>query len=94
MGSGPAGVRASEAIRRRDRAARIVVVSADPYAFYNRILLSKDPSRSSAPRPWRRRGRPPGSRPRAWRGALATVVYWRPIVLEIRYLTDHRCRRF
>ncbi|MGH7565110.1 MAG: NAD(P)/FAD-dependent oxidoreductase [Gemmatimonadota bacterium] len=42
LGSGPAGARASETIRRKDRQARVVVVSADPHPFYNRILLSKD----------------------------------------------------
>ncbi|MGH7551304.1 MAG: NAD(P)/FAD-dependent oxidoreductase [Gemmatimonadota bacterium] len=42
LGSGPAGARASEAIRRKDRQARVVAVSADPHPFYNRILLSKD----------------------------------------------------
>jgi len=41
LGSGPAGTRGSETLRKRDRAARVVVVSADPYPFYNRILLSK-----------------------------------------------------
>ncbi|MCK5438862.1 MAG: FAD-dependent oxidoreductase, partial [Gemmatimonadetes bacterium] len=41
LGSGPAGTRGSETLRKRDRAARVVVVSDDPYPFYNRILLSK-----------------------------------------------------
>jgi NADPH-dependent 2,4-dienoyl-CoA reductase/sulfur reductase-like enzyme len=41
LGSGPAGTRGSETLRKRDRAARVVIVSDDPYPFYNRILLSK-----------------------------------------------------
>jgi NADPH-dependent 2,4-dienoyl-CoA reductase/sulfur reductase-like enzyme len=41
LGSGPAGTRGSETLRKCDREARVVVVSADPYPFYNRILLSK-----------------------------------------------------
>jgi NADPH-dependent 2,4-dienoyl-CoA reductase/sulfur reductase-like enzyme len=41
LGSGPAGTRGSETLRKRDREARVVVVSDDPYPFYNRILLSK-----------------------------------------------------
>jgi NADPH-dependent 2,4-dienoyl-CoA reductase/sulfur reductase-like enzyme len=41
LGSGPAGTRGSETLRKRDRKARVVVVSDDPYPFYNRILLSK-----------------------------------------------------
>ncbi len=41
LGSGPAGTRGSETLRKRDREARVVVVSDDRYPFYNRILLSK-----------------------------------------------------
>lgn len=41
VGAGPAGTRAAETIRRRDPDGRVVVISADPYPFYNRILLSK-----------------------------------------------------
>lgn len=41
LGSGPAGTRGSETLRKRDREARVVIVSDDPYPFYNRILLSK-----------------------------------------------------
>lgn len=42
VGAGPAGTRAAETIRRRDPDGRIVVVSAEPWPFYNRILLSKE----------------------------------------------------
>jgi len=42
LGSGPAGARAAETLRKADRDARIVVVSADSRPFYNRILLSKE----------------------------------------------------
>jgi len=42
LGSGPAGARAAETLRKTDRDARIVVASADPRPFYNRILLSKE----------------------------------------------------
>ncbi|MBA3583740.1 MAG: FAD-dependent oxidoreductase, partial [Gemmatimonadetes bacterium] len=41
IGSGAAGTRAAETLRRRDRDARIVVVAEDPHPFYNRTLLSK-----------------------------------------------------
>lgn len=41
LGSGPAGTRGSETLRKRDREARVVLVSDDAYPFYNRILLSK-----------------------------------------------------
>ncbi|MBW3661315.1 MAG: FAD-dependent oxidoreductase [Gemmatimonadetes bacterium] len=41
VGAGPAGTRAAETIRRADPDGRVVVVSADPRPFYNRILLSK-----------------------------------------------------
>lgn len=41
VGGGPAGARAAEAIRKRDRDAPVVVLSADPHPLYNRILLSK-----------------------------------------------------
>lgn len=41
LGSGPAGTRGSETLRKRDREARVVLVSDDSYPFYNRILLSK-----------------------------------------------------
>ncbi|CAN5132224.1 hypothetical protein BH18GEM1_BH18GEM1_21670 [soil metagenome] len=42
IGSGAAGTRAAETLRRRDRDARIVVVAEDPHPFYNRTLLSKE----------------------------------------------------
>jgi NADPH-dependent 2,4-dienoyl-CoA reductase/sulfur reductase-like enzyme len=42
IGSGPAGARAAETLRARDRNARILVLSEDSHPFYNRILLSKD----------------------------------------------------
>jgi NADPH-dependent 2,4-dienoyl-CoA reductase/sulfur reductase-like enzyme len=42
VGAGPAGTRAAESARRRERDARIVVLSEDRHPFYNRILLSKE----------------------------------------------------
>ncbi len=41
VGAGPAGTRAARTIRSADPDGRVAVVSADPYPFYNRILLSK-----------------------------------------------------
>lgn len=42
LGAGPAGCRAAQAIRRRDRAGRVVLITEEPVAFTNRILLSKE----------------------------------------------------
>lgn len=42
IGSGPAGTRASETFRKRDRDAQVVVVGEESYPFYNRIPLSKE----------------------------------------------------
>ena len=41
LGAGPAGCRAAQAIRRRDR-HRVVLVTEEPVPFTNRILLSKE----------------------------------------------------
>ena len=42
LGAGPAGSRAAQAIRRRDRRGRVVLVTEEPAPFTNRILLSKE----------------------------------------------------
>lgn len=42
LGAGPAGSRAAQAIRKRDPRSRIVLVTAEPHPFPNRILLSKE----------------------------------------------------
>lgn len=42
LGAGPAGCRAAQAIRRRDRVGRVVLVTEEPAPFTNRILLSKE----------------------------------------------------
>ena len=42
LGAGPAGCRAAQAIRRRDRLGRVVLVTEEPAPFTNRILLSKE----------------------------------------------------
>lgn len=51
LGAGPAGTRAAETLRRADPDGRVVVVSADPHPFYNRILLSKAFLKSDAVEP-------------------------------------------
>ena len=42
LGAGPAGSRAAQAIRKRDPRSRIVLVTAEPHPFPNRIVLSKE----------------------------------------------------
>jgi NTE family protein len=42
LGAGPAGCRAAQTIRRRDRIGRVVLVTEEPAPFTNRILLSKE----------------------------------------------------
>lgn len=42
VGAGPAGCRAAQSIRRRDRQARVILVTEEPAPFTNRILLSKE----------------------------------------------------
>lgn len=42
LGAGPAGCRAAQAIRRRDRRGRVVLLTEEPVPFTNRILLSKE----------------------------------------------------
>ncbi|HEU4464815.1 MAG TPA: FAD-dependent oxidoreductase, partial [Gemmatimonadota bacterium] len=42
LGAGPAGCRAAQAIRRRDRTGRVVLITEEAVAFTNRILLSKE----------------------------------------------------
>ena len=42
LGAGPAGCRAAQAIRRRDRRGRVVLVTEEPAPFANRIVLSKE----------------------------------------------------
>jgi NTE family protein len=42
LGAGPAGCRAAQAIRRRDRRSRVVLLTEEPVPFTNRILLSKE----------------------------------------------------
>jgi len=42
LGAGPAGCRAAQAIRRRDRQGTIALVTEEPVPFTNRILLSKE----------------------------------------------------
>ncbi|HJR54672.1 MAG TPA: FAD/NAD(P)-binding oxidoreductase [Gemmatimonadota bacterium] len=42
LGAGPAGCRAAQAIRRRDRLGRVLLVTEEPAPFTNRILLSKE----------------------------------------------------
>jgi NADPH-dependent 2,4-dienoyl-CoA reductase/sulfur reductase-like enzyme len=42
LGAGPAGCRAAQAIRRRDRHGRVILVTEEPAPFTNRILLSKE----------------------------------------------------
>ena len=41
LGAGPAGCRAAQTIRRRDRQARVILLTEEPVPFTNRILLSK-----------------------------------------------------
>jgi NADPH-dependent 2,4-dienoyl-CoA reductase/sulfur reductase-like enzyme len=42
LGAGPAGCRAAQAIRRRDRTGRVVVLTDESAPFTNRIVLSKE----------------------------------------------------
>lgn len=42
LGAGPAGCRAAQAIRRRDRTGRVVVLTDESAPFTNRIILSKE----------------------------------------------------
>jgi NTE family protein len=42
LGAGPAGCRAAQTIRRRDRQARVILLTEEPVPFTNRILLSKE----------------------------------------------------
>lgn len=42
VGGGVAGVAAADAIRRRDKDGRVVLVCAEPHAPYDRVPLSKD----------------------------------------------------
>lgn len=51
VGAGPAGTRAADALKRAEPDGRVVVVSADPWPFYNRILLSKAFLKSDAVEP-------------------------------------------
>ena len=41
IGGGIAGTTAAETIRSRDKDGSIVIVSAEPYPLYSRIMLSK-----------------------------------------------------
>lgn len=42
LGAGPAGCRAAQAIRRRDKSGRVIVLTDESVPFTNRILLSKE----------------------------------------------------
>jgi NTE family protein len=42
LGAGPAGCRAAQTIRRRDRRGRVTLLTEEPVPFTNRILLSKE----------------------------------------------------
>jgi len=42
LGAGPAGCRAAQTIRRRDRQGRVILLTDEPVPFTNRILLSKE----------------------------------------------------
>ena len=42
IGGGPAGNAAAEAIRRRDKTGRVILICAEPHLPYDRVPLSKD----------------------------------------------------
>ncbi|HYO47323.1 MAG TPA: FAD/NAD(P)-binding oxidoreductase [Gemmatimonadota bacterium] len=42
LGAGPAGCRAAQAIRRRDKSGRVIVLTDESVPFTNRIVLSKE----------------------------------------------------
>jgi len=41
IGGGVAGTTAAETIREKDKEARIIIISDEPYPLYSRVLLTK-----------------------------------------------------
>ncbi|HET7692402.1 MAG TPA: NAD(P)/FAD-dependent oxidoreductase [Gemmatimonadota bacterium] len=61
LGAGPAGCRAAQTIRRRDRQGRVILLTDERVPFTNRILLSKEFLTSDDLPPERAVVLPPGS---------------------------------